>query len=258
VERGRGNKVKILIEREYDLSFAGRVAFGLSVLIILSVISGTGMANYMPPPVAAFTYNPCVMCAAPGDVISFNANYSISTGGTIQSYSWDFGDGTPLSTTNSSSTTHMFCGQPGQWQVTLTVVDANGQADTVSQLVIFNIAPRLTFQPSRPETGQTVTFNACSTGLYFNSTQSPKEFQWNFGDGVNATGTLVDHVYHTVTIDRVTLSVVTAEGNATISQTITVSPDPPSSGGGDRALPVYQRLLSGSLATCSENYFLDL
>jgi PKD repeat protein len=178
------------------------------------------------------------MCAAPGDVIFFNANYSISTAGTINSYTWSFGDGTPPFITNSSSTTHMYGGQPGEWQVTLTVVDANHQTDTVSQLVMFNVAPRFTIQPGSPETGQTVAFNANSTIVYFQSSQPPKGFLWSFGDGTNATGTLLVHTYSNAGIDRVTLSVVTTAGNATISKTITVRLDPPSGGGGRRGIPV--------------------
>jgi PKD repeat protein len=181
-------------------------------------------------PIASFTYNPCVMCAAPGDVVLFKSKYSTSPTGSIVSYTWNFGDGTLPFTTNSSSATHMYGGQPGQWQVTLTVEDSNHQTDIVSQLAVFNVAPRFTFQPSNPETGQTVSFNASSTTIYFQN-PAPPGFSWSFGDGSNVTGTLVAHVYHMDGIYRVTL-VVTTGGNAAISKTVIVRQDPPVGGGG--------------------------
>lgn len=218
------------------MHFARRLAGILAFMAALSVVLGTAVANDpLHATIAAFTYNPCVMCAAPGDVISFNGNYSTSTTGSIVSYTWNFGDGTSSFTTNSSSTTHMYPGQPGQWKVTLTVQDSNHQTDMITQLVIFNVAPGFTFQPSSPETGQAVTFNASSTTIYFQSPQSPKE-SWSFGDGTNATGTIVQHVYITIGVYRIALSTVTINGTATISETIRVRPDPPPvSGGGGRA-----------------------
>src|SRR5260370_24252209 len=89
---------------------------------------------------AAFTYNPCVMCAAAGDVVFFNANTSLSLTGSIVSYTWSFGDGSPLVKTNSSLETHDFLDTlPGHWLVGLTVEDNSGMADTISQLVLFNV-----------------------------------------------------------------------------------------------------------------------
>src|SRR5881396_3844380 len=69
---------------------------------------------------AAFTYNPCVMCAAPGDVVFFNANTSLTLNSSIVSYTWNFGDGSPPVQTNRSLETHDFLyAIPGQWLVTL-------------------------------------------------------------------------------------------------------------------------------------------
>ena len=212
-------------------SFVGRSAALLCVVAILSLVLGTAVANDRAGPLAAFTYNPCVMCAAPGDVVFFNASYSTSPVGNIVSYTWSFGDGSPLFTTNSSSTTHMYGGLTSKWQVTLTVQDLNHQTDTVSQLVIFNVAPRFTFQPANPDPGQTVSFNASSTSIYFQNPALP-QFLWSFGDGTNATGAVLEHVYHTAGAYRATLYVGTTMGNATISKTIIVSRDSPRGGGG--------------------------
>jgi PKD repeat protein len=132
----------------------------------------------------------------------------------------------------------MYPGLPGKWTVTLTVEDSNRQTDTVSQLIIFNVAPRFVFEPAKPESGQKVTFNASSTIIYFQNPQPTPEFFWSFGDGSNATGAVVGHAYAAAGVYRVSLSVVTGAGNATISKTIMVSRDPPVCGGGQRGYEV--------------------
>ena len=213
---------------------AGLLAITIALAVGLSVVLGPAVGNDQSLPLAAFTYDPCVMCAAPGDVVFFSANYSIAAAGTIVSYTWSFGDGTPLFITNSSLTTHMFPGQPGEWKVTLTVEDSSRQIDTISQLVIFNIAPRFTVDRANAETGQEVTFNATSTRIYFQATPAIGFF-WSFGDGSNSTGGVVGHRYTAVGIYRVVLSVLTTQGNATISKTIMITQDPPlGTGGGCR------------------------
>jgi PKD repeat protein len=222
------------------LRFAGRSAAIMCIVAILSLVPGTAVANDRAGPIAAFTYNPCVMCAAPGDIVFFNASYSISPIGNIVSYTWDFGDGTPLFTTNDSSTTHMYGGLTGKWLVTLTVQDSIHQTDTVGQLVIFNVMPRFSSLPANPDPGQTVLFNASSTIIYLQNPPTPPEFQWSFGDGTNATGIVVKHVYHTAGLYRATLFVVTTGGNTAISKTLIVRQDPPPRGGGaggGRAIP---------------------
>ncbi len=131
--------------------------FILNVVPSSETVSGTH-------PLAAFTYNPCVACAAPGAVVFFNANTSRATNGQIPSYTWDFGDGSSPVKTNSSYQTHDFLlATPGKWQVTLTVQDSNGITDTISQLVLFNVAPDFTIQPSQPPVGFPVTFNTSSS-----------------------------------------------------------------------------------------------
>ncbi len=106
------------------------------------------------PPLAAFTYNPCVLCAVPGDLVSFQGNWSLAPSGKILNYTCDFGDGTAQVTTTSPYVSHDYYGVPGEWLVSLTVRDSSGLTDTVSQLVLFYVAPRFTFGPADPLIGQ--------------------------------------------------------------------------------------------------------
>jgi PKD repeat protein len=204
------------------------LSFLLISLLVLTSAPRFATAGGNPRVFAAFTYDPCVMCAVPGDAVFFNANTSISTGGPISSYTWNFGDGTPLVKTNSSLQTHVYFFNLtlAKWLVTLTVQDNLGSADSVSQLVEFNVAPSFTVQPSSPQVGWPATFNASATRVYQGATAQPPGFQWTFGDGTNGTGIVAAHRYQSPGLYRVSLTVTTAQGSPTISKILIVRPVP--------------------------------
>jgi len=83
-------------------------------------------------PVAIFTYYP----PEPFEnlTITFNASQSYDRDGHIVSYKWDFGDGTPIVIEIGPITTHAFR-KAGNYTVTLTVTDNDGNFDSTSQLV---------------------------------------------------------------------------------------------------------------------------
>jgi len=93
-------------------------------------------------PTANFTWTPTIPFDI--DVVTFDA--SGSTPGwcantqrfsPIQTYIWNFGDGTTNTTTNTT-TTHMF-GASGNYTVTLTVIDADGrQGSTLKTVEVLN------------------------------------------------------------------------------------------------------------------------
>ncbi len=202
----------------------------LSILVASSPLlfnTPTGV-NATSSPLAAFTYNPCVQCAVLGDLIFFNGSWSISPNGPIASYTWDFGDGTPLFKTTSPSTSHDYSlPGKGMWQVTLTVQDTAGQTDIVGQPVMFNVHPDFSFQPQKPLVGQQVDFNASRSQIF--SQTSLVGFQWSFGDGAGGSGKLVVHTYTAGGLYRVSLNVQTDQGDAQISKTLAVGPTPPGS-----------------------------
>ncbi len=199
------------------------------LLIALSSLAATGTYRTTPRLVsadtiptslgllAAFTYNPCVMCAVPGDFVFFNANWS-SPLSHIATFTWDFGDGSSLVKTSNPAIGHDYFGNPGKWQVTLTVTDHQGRSDTVSQLVIFEALPTLTIQPSAP-IERSFIFNATGSRSY-NPTNPIKGYSWTFGDGTNATGVVVKHTYAVPGIYRVTLTLLTTNGNPQASKTV--------------------------------------
>ena len=89
------------------------------------------------PPTASFTYSPSDPSV--GETITFDASGSTDSDGSIQSYSWDFGDGAILGdkakTTASGKTASHSYSSPGNYTVTLTVTDDDGAIDTSTQTV---------------------------------------------------------------------------------------------------------------------------
>jgi len=172
-------------------------------------------------PVAAFTYFACVPCAVPGDMVFFNANNSASPYGTINLYTWNFGDNTSIQNTTSPQINHGYFSNSAKWIVTLTVTDNNKRTDTISQLVIFFVEPSFTIHPTRPRIGEPVTFNATDSYSYGNYTI--KDYLWTLGDGTNATGAITKHTYLAPGLYRVTITLQTPNGNPETSKTVRVS-----------------------------------
>ncbi len=154
-----------------------------------------------------------------GEPVSFSATAS---GGTSPySFVWGFNDsGTAL----GPNVSHVFAVK-GTYSVTLNVTDANGVLGSVTRTI--NVAPQplttdFSIVPTPPIAGSQATFTATASGG-----TTPYTFSWNFGDGTNATGATVSHVYAIRGSYSVTLRTVDAN-TATISttRTVTVNPAP--------------------------------
>jgi len=175
-------------------------------------------------PVASFTENATTTLT--GDVIHFDASESYDPDGTIESYFWDFGDGT-----NASGVTvdHSYV-DDGTYTVTLTVTDDDDLTglDTATK-IIENRPPVALFTQSLTtvETGKTTTFYA---GDSYDPDGEIISYEWNFGDGtiVTETDLSITHVYDDDGSYTVTLT-VTDDDRATNSTSITktVSNRPP-------------------------------
>lgn len=97
------------------------------------IIYKTSISLYESPepmlyPEPSFTYQPEYPMA--GQAILFDATESEDPDGNITTYSWDFDDGTTLST-NESVVTHMYT-QPKTYNVTLYTIDDDGLMSDIS------------------------------------------------------------------------------------------------------------------------------
>jgi PKD repeat protein len=80
-----------------------------------------------------------------GLVCSFSGAGSTDTGGAIQNYAWNFGDGTTADTDSVKTTSHTFAAA-GTYHVTLTVTDDNGTTDTdTRQVTVAPVAEKISF-----------------------------------------------------------------------------------------------------------------
>lgn len=125
-----------------------------------------------PMPVANFWFTDVCF----NQVMNFNDQSTVSTG-SIFSRSWNFGDGTPLSTVASPSHTYA---SPGNYTVSLIAATNNSCKDTITKNVFVHPLPVAQFSSSNVCEGSIVLFNDLST---IPTTDTIQSWTWNFGDG---------------------------------------------------------------------------
>jgi len=128
--------------------------------------------------------------------VAFNASDSTDSDGTVENYTWDFGDGT---IDYGAEVEHSYA-KPGAFAVILRVMDDNGDIgiDTLVVTVtapggVTNIAPVALAGndiTARPDTS--VTFNASGSS---DADGTIVNYTWNFGDGTFGYGAVVDHSF---------------------------------------------------------------
>jgi len=111
-------------------------------------------------------------------IVQFDGSGSSAFDGSIVSYEWEFGDGSPVTVTGASLS-HKY-NTVGNYTVRLKVVsNKSEQAETTLVIYVREVPLRACFTPSRKNgmAPLTVTFDsACSTGTV-------STYSWKFGDG---------------------------------------------------------------------------
>ncbi|MBI4947850.1 MAG: PKD domain-containing protein, partial [Bacteroidetes bacterium] len=178
--------------------------------------------------------------ACAGDVVMLNVNSGAmgGGGGNNYTYSWDYGDGSPLDTTIGTGASHTYTAN-GVYNVVLTAVNACGKTKTASKLVTINSSssPQVNSWSFGIMPNNSPTSTVCPGDLlvfYFEGVNSNNS--WNFGDGDTAvatdvfvrtdgvTITTIKHAYATVGTHNYSLSLGNGCGNNTQqSKAVTVS-----------------------------------
>jgi PKD repeat protein len=148
---------------------------------------------------------------------SLNAGASEDSDGSIEQWSWSFGDG---ETAEGERVSHEYA-EAGRYTITLTVADNEGAEDRSSRSVevrMPNLAPTADF-----------SFNCENQSCRFDASGSQDsdgeitEYQWAFGDGGKTKGAVIDHSYYKGGKYDVSLTVTDDRGeSATVTQSVEV------------------------------------
>jgi len=192
-----------------------RLTTKVTIFLLSLFIGNLGYAQCS----AGFTFDDTTGCTT----VSFT-NTSTPPGNLT--YSWDFGDGSPLLTLENP--THSFPDpDPSQsvtYPVKLVITHTNGCKDSITQnVIIFQV----------PDADFTATFVSCREVGFVNNTQNNPDFTylWDFGDGspTSTQRTPANHTYSSVAVATnytITLTVENPNGCISIdTKTITILPN---------------------------------
>jgi PKD repeat protein len=190
--------------------------FGRSAISTRLVTVTSGIA-----PTPSFAFSPTTPDI--GETVFFNASASVaSSGRSIVSYAWAFGDGD----TGAGVTVSHIYEAAGTYSVTLTITDDRGGSNSFTTPVIVTESKptaSFVFSPTEPTTSTVVLFNAVAS--FATSGRLIASYDWNFGDGSTATGVTTTHTFTAAAEYTVTLTVAdTAGQRSTASSPITVTP----------------------------------
>ncbi len=203
----------------------------------LTIVNGAGCTNdtiipviVFPLPIAAFSYSVqnCV-----GTSVSFTDQSTLVGGyqGSIQRWSWDFGDGSPLLSISfpaSPNIFHIFPATASSFNVKLTIYTSDSCSSMVEQLVTLMSAPVAAFTYPQSNCSQNqVQFTDASAGFGV-----ILQWLWDFGDPVSGTSNIsnLQHPLHSFSGPgsfAVTLIVTNVSGcKDTVTQSISILQPP--------------------------------
>ncbi len=142
-----------------------------------------------------------------------NVAFTASATGTVASYEWNFGDGSPVQTTASNNNSHIYTAY-GTFTTVVKAISDQGCSNTANVTVTIarfpisvSVAPNKGCLPANPTLVMTNTFPP-GDGL--------QSVTWNYGDGsplFTGTGSSTTHTYNTTSpITTANVSVTSNQG----------------------------------------------
>jgi gliding motility-associated-like protein len=159
----------------------------------------THQVNIYDLPVADFVFeNKCENIQA-----TFTNTTQQPISGNVTSWSWNYGDGSPLDTVNWDGV-HTYT-TTGTYTVTLITNNTIGCSDTVSHTILVHPTPVANFNFTNRCLVDAVNFVDASTGVI-------ASYHWNFGDTDTSNISSPSHTYNNPGFYNVTLSVTSDSG----------------------------------------------
>jgi PKD repeat protein len=170
--------------------------------------SATFWSSPRPEPYAYFSASPLSGCAP------LTVNFTDGSYGDVTSYTWSFGD---TDTSHDRNPSHIYK-TANTYTVTLTATNSSGSGTYQKTITVNGTPTAIITGQSNACLGEPVTF-------YANTTGSPTQYSWNFGDGGTSALANPSHTYNTAGTFTVSLNVSSSCGPSltTATKTITVS-----------------------------------
>ncbi len=148
-----------------------------------------------------------------GEAIMFSATNSTDKDGKIEDYQWNFGDGT---TSNDVDAVHKF-DEPGVYNVTLTVVDDDGNKDVTHIIIRVNNLPiafasvvnKTKIEKTEIPIYEVIQFDSSGS---FDEDGSIDSYYWDLGDGNFSTEQQPTHQYFILGTVKIILTVTDNDG----------------------------------------------
>jgi len=138
-------------------------------------------------------------------------NFTAASSGNINTYNWDFGDGSTASTVGNTIT-HNFASQ-GAYNVNLLATDVSGCSASDKTVITVKSPPITgTVSPTSGCVPANASLNATAT---IPAGSSITNYLWNFGDGSPAVSTIANntsHTYNTAGNYSPMVTITTSEG----------------------------------------------
>lgn len=171
-------------------------------------------------PTAEFIYDPQMPTREQS--VTFDASPSTDPDNQIESYNWDFGDGSQA----EGETVEKRYAEVGQYNVVLNIEDEAGNASSASRVVEVTAEPNPEFvmEPDTPTPMESITLDASGSVDVDDDITS---YDWELGNGSQAEGEVVDVTYTEPGEYDVTLTATDQLGNEdSVTQTLRVYAEP--------------------------------